>query len=441
MFLTSIRSGFIIFFMTDRAPQIIRTRFWLVLAVSFIILFPLFPADFRALSRLPVRTGADLLLKKHEDLIRGKRIGLITNQTALLSDGIHLADALAQDKDVKLMALFAPEHGIRGDAPDMMDIQQGKDPKTGIPVYSLFGEITKPTAEMLKGIDILVFDIQDVGARFYTFISTLFLTMEVAAENNLPFIVLDRPNPIRGLSVEGPVREEPLKSFVAWPPIPIAHGMTMGELAMMANGEGWLKDGEKADLRVIKMEGWDRSLWYDETGLRWTQPSPSMLTLNTAVVYPGACLIEGTNVSEGRGSSRPFEYVGAPWIEPDKLTAALNRMKLPGVTFEPETFTPKNVSRLTTDLKFDGEICRGVFINVRNRDIFEPVKTGVAVLSALYRLFPQDFKFRADRLDGLAGTGRVREMILQGKPVDEIAASWKKEVDLFKNRRRKYLLY
>ncbi len=216
---------------------------------------------------------------------------------------------------------------IKGLMPDR--IYKYKDPKTGIPIYSLFGEITKPTSEMLKDLDILIFDIQDVGARFYTFITTLFLTMEAAAEHNLPYIVLDRPNPIRGLRTEGPIREESLRSFVAWPPIPITHGMTVGELAMMANGEGWLKDGEKADLRVVKMEGWDRSLWYDETGLRWTQPSPSMLTLNTAVVYPGACLIEGTNVSEGRGSSRPFEYVGAPWIEPDKLTAALNRMKLP----------------------------------------------------------------------------------------------------------------
>jgi len=388
-----------------------------------------------------VLTGADLLIKKQLNLVRSRRIGLITNHSALLSDGTHLADALARQEGVRIEALFAPEHGIRGDAPDGGIVQHEIDTATGAKVFSLFGLETKPTAEMLKDIDVLVFDVQDIGARFYTFISTLFLTMEAAAEHHLPYIVLDRPNPIGGVRIEGPVREDPLKSFVGWAPLPVTHGLTVGELARMANGQGWLKDRARAELTVVKMEGWKRALWYDETGLRWVKPSPSMLTLATAVVYPGACFIEGTNVSEGRGTERPFEFIGAPWIDANRWAAQLERQILPGVRFEAVAFTPKETERVTVDPKYEGEICRGVSINVIDRNSFQPVRTGIALLWALQRLYPEKFRFRDERFDRLAGTARLRQMVLEGRTLGDIVNSWEDEVQRFKNARQEYLLY
>jgi uncharacterized protein YbbC (DUF1343 family) len=388
-----------------------------------------------------VKTGDDLLFEKYHDLVRCKRIGLVTNHSAVLSNGKHLADALSEDKDVKLVALFGPEHGIRGDAPDGKSIQHGVDPKTGVNVYSLYGKITKPTDEMLKDVDVLMYDIQDVGARFYTFISTLFLTMESAAEHDIPFIVLDRPNPIRGTEVEGPIRDDSLKSFIGWAPMPVAHGMTVGELATMANDRGWLKNGIKAKLTVIKMEGWKRTLWFDDTNLKWIKPSPNMATMRTAVVYPGTCFIEGTNVSEGRGSDKPFENIGAPWIDGEKLAKELNSYDLAGVRFEAIDFTPVNIDRMTTDPKYREQSCHGVYVNVTERNIFEPVRAGVAVLSAIHKLFPEKFEFRDRRIHLLAGTPKISEMILRGKSLDEIVNSWKEDVKEFKAAREKSLLY
>ncbi|MBP9212897.1 MAG: DUF1343 domain-containing protein, partial [Bacteroidetes bacterium] len=256
-----------------------RTMLIILLSISFLT----------AQDRSTVKTGADLLFEKHSSRINGKRVGLITNHTALLSNGKHLADALKDDPNVTLTALFGPEHGIRGDAPDGRTIRDTIDVKTGVPVYSLYGKISKPTPEMLKNVDVLIFDIQDVGARFYTFISTMYLCMEAAAEQKIPYIVLDRPNPINGILVEGPVRLDSLKSFVGWGPMPISHGLTVGELATMANSERWLSNGIVADLFVVPMEGWKRSQWYDQTNLRWVSPSPNMVSLNTAIVYPGLC--------------------------------------------------------------------------------------------------------------------------------------------------------
>lgn len=388
-----------------------------------------------------VKTGDELLFEKHHDIIKGKRVGLITNHTAVLSNGMHLADALSADKEVKLAALFGPEHGIRGDAPDGKTIQHGVDPKTGAPVYSLYGAITKPTDEMLRDIDVLIYDIQDVGARFYTFISTLFLAEEAAAEHGIPFVVLDRPNPIGGERVEGPVRDDSLKSFVGWAPIPVAHGMTVGELATMANELGWLKDGIKANLTVVRMEGWDRNLWFDETNLRWIKPSPNMPTLRTATVYPGTCFIEGTNVSEGRGSPKPFEYLGAPWIQPDSLARELNGYGLAGVKFAPVDFTPVNIELVTTDPKYKKQLCHGVYVDVTDRKIFEPVKTGVAILIGLHKLFPTEFRFRERWINRLTGTPRVRDMILEGRSLPEVVSLWKEDVERFEAARAKSLLY
>ncbi len=388
-----------------------------------------------------VRVGADVLLHDQLELIAGKDVGLITNHSALLSNGEHLVDALVRQSEVRIRALFGPEHGIRGKAPDRKSIGHELDPVTGIPVYSLFGTITKPTRQMLRGIDILVFDIQDVGARFYTYSTTLALTMEAAAEQGIPYLVLDRPNPIGGVHVEGPVLEKTLRSFVGWLPLPVVHGLTMGELAAMINGEGWLRKNRMVCLSIIRMKGWRRRWTYDRTNLRWINPSPSIRSLQTALVYPGTCFIEGTNVSEGRGTEHPFEQIGAPWIRGKVLTAKLRSLHLPGVRFASTSFTPHSTRTVTTDSKFEGTRCEGVFLKVTDRNRFQPVKTGICLLHALQVLYPAQFTMRSRRLDELTGTRFVREAIRGRIDPSEIVERWKSAEDEFALKRREYLLY
>ncbi|MEK6755015.1 MAG: DUF1343 domain-containing protein, partial [Bacteroidota bacterium] len=379
--------------------------------------------------------------QEQSNLIRGKRLGVVTNQSALLADGRHLVDALLERKDVQVVALFGPEHGIRGSAPDRKGVRNEVDRQTHLPVYSLFGRIVKPTKRMLDGIDVLLFDIQDVGARFYTYSTTLALTMEAAAEKGIPYIVLDRPNPIRGVWTEGPVLEQSLKSFVGWLPIPIVHGMTIGELALMINAEGWLAKGRKAKVHVVRMKNWKRSMWFDQTGARWVKPSPSIRSLRTAVVYPGTCLIEGTNVSEGRGSEHPFEYIGAPWISGRALAAELNSHGLPGVRFEEIKFVPKGTRALTTQPKYESQVCGGVCLKVTHRAAFKPVRTGLYLLYALHKLYPKDLKIKARRFDELAGVSAVRRSINKNFHPEEIIASWEKSLRAFDIRRERFLLY
>lgn len=388
-----------------------------------------------------VLSGADLLLQKHFSLIQGKRVGLVTNHSALLADGRHLADALGENPEVKLVVLFGPEHGIRGDAPAGAKIQDDTDAKTGAKVYSLYGRINKPTPEMLQGVDVLVFDIFDVGARFYTYESTMSHAMEAAAENNIPYIVLDRPNPIRGTWVEGFIRLDSLRSFVGLHPIPTAHGLTMGELATLYNGEGWLKNNVKARLTVIRMEGWKRSQWYDETGLKWVKPSPNIPTLASAVVYPGTCFFEGTNLSEGRGTEKPFEYIGAPFINGGHWAKELNSHNLPGVRFEPIDFTPKEIPGAATNPKHKGTRCGGVFVKVVDRDAFEPIKTAIHMLAILKQLYPSEFQWRPGSIDRLSGTPNTRLWIDAGETPEKIVAAWKAEVKEFEKLRTRYLLY
>jgi len=388
-----------------------------------------------------VKIGAEILIKKHLDLIKGKKIGIVTNHTGILPDGRHIVDVLNEIEGVKIVALFGPEHGIRGEVPDGKSISHGVDTKTGIPVFSLYGEVKKPTEEMLKDIDVLIFDIQDVGARFYTYISTMSYCMEACAEMGKKFIVLDRPNPIRGVYVDGPILEPRFKSFVGLHPIPVAHGMTVGELAKMFNDEGWLENGVKADLTVVKMENYSRRMWFDQTGLPWVKPSPNMMTLKTAIVYTATCFIEGTNVSEGRGTQHPFEWIGAPWIDGEKLAKELNHYKLPGVKFEPISFTPTDIEKVTVDPKYEGEKCGGVYLNVYDREKFEPVKVGVYILYALKKLYQDKFKWRTAGQDRLWGTDKVRLMIDEGKKPDEIIKTWEDDVKKFLSIRQKYLLY
>lgn len=388
-----------------------------------------------------VKTGADLLVLKYFHLIEGKRIGLVTNHTGRLANGVFLADALHANSATKIVALFGPEHGIRGDAPDGAKMSDTIDAATGVPAYSLYGKINKPTPEMLKNIDVLMYDIQDIGARFYTYISTLSYAMEAAAEAGIPFLVLDRPNPIRGLGVEGFIREDSLRTFVGLHPIPISHGMTTGELATLFNEEGWLANGVKARLTVVRMEGWERTMWYDETDLPWIPPSPNMKYLSTAVVYPGMCLVEGTNLSEGRGTERPFEMIGAPFVRGEVLARQLNDAHLPGVVFDPIEFTPKSDPRSAPRPKHMDQVCGGVLIRVVERDSFEPVRTGIYVLSAVRRLFPDDFKWRIGGIDRLAGTKELRQSIDAGVHPDKIVEAWGDQLGAFKKLRMRYLLY
>jgi uncharacterized protein YbbC (DUF1343 family) len=394
-----------------------------------------------AFTQPQVKSGADVLFESHMNSFEGKRIGLVTNHTAILSSGKHLADALAESPNIKLVALFGPEHGIRGDNPDGDNVKDSIDSKTGIRVYSLYGKVDKPTPEMLKNIDVLLYDIQDVGVRFYTYISTMMLCMEASAENNVPFVVLDRPNPINGIDVEGPIRVDSLKTFVGWIPIPIRYGMTSGELATLANQSGWLNNGVKANLTVIKMNGWKRSMWYDETGLEWIKPSPNMPTLQTATVYPGTCLVEGVNVTEGRGTEKPFEYIGAPWIDGKILSEKLNGMNLHGVEFLPINFTPRAIKNATSNPKYKEIRCEGIYVHVTDRNSFKSVETGVAIVAAIHSLYPDSLQFRNRGFDRLAGTPVVREMIESGKNFSEIVAIWKSELNEFEIERKEFLLY
>lgn len=388
-----------------------------------------------------VRSGADVLLTERLDLISGKRLGVVTNHSALLKDGRHLVDALMSTRDVKVVALFGPEHGIRGDAPDGRSVRDTVDAKTGVPMYSLYGRINKPTKEMLKGVDVLIFDIQDVGARFYTFISTMSHAMEAAAENGIPYLVLDRPNPIRGTWVEGPIRVDTLRSFVGLHPIPIAHGMTVGELATMFNEEGWLAGGVKAKLTVVKCTGWKRTQWFDQTGLTWVRPSPNMATLATATVYPGTCLFEGTNLSEGRGVEKPFETIGAPYVDGAAWAKELNALGLPGVRFEAVRFTPHEIPNVASRPKHQGKECGGVSVVVTDRERLEPVRTAVHMLATIRRMAGDAFQWRNNSIDRLSGTPALRLAIDAGTPADEIVESWKAETERFGKTRAMHLLY
>ena len=386
-----------------------------------------------------VITGAELLVTSNMDLLTGRRIGLVANHTAVLPDGRHLADALASDPRISLTALFSPEHGIRGDTTG--SISDGVDTGTGVPIYSLYGSTYKPTKEQLAGIDLLVFDIQDVGARFYTYISTLGHVLSAAGEVGIPVLVLDRPNPIRGVAIAGPIPDDSLLSFVAYAPIPIVYGMTVGELARMYNGEGWLENGVRVALTVIAMEQWSRDQWYDETGLAWISPSPNMISLQTAMVYPGTCLFEGTNISEGRGTERPFEYVGAPWMNSALVIEILEGQKLPGVRFESVQFTPTRRVHPSSEVKYEGQGCNGIFVEVSDRSAYEPVSIGITLLWAVRAVHPDRFAWRTGWIDRLTGTPAVREGIESGAKPTTIIERWRGPLKEFERLRERYLLY
>lgn len=388
-----------------------------------------------------VLTGADRLLNDGLHLIRNKRIGILTNHTGRLSDGRHLIEAVADSGAARITALFGPEHGIFGDTADGEKVNHGRHPKLDVPVYSLYGKTHKPTREMLNDVDLLLCDIQDVGARFYTFISTIALALEGGAELGVPVLVLDRPNPIRGIAFDGPVRDESLKSFVGWMPLPVTHGMTIGELATMWNNERQLLNGVRAQLEILPMTGWNRSMWYDETGLCWIPPSPNMQTVATATVYPGLCYMEGTSASEGRGTPSAFELIGAPWLRPEKVIARLDEIGSAGVRCTPEEFTPKEIPGIATGPKFEGERCRGIRLHITDRNAIQPVRLGIALLSAIKREHPEEMELRNRRFDILTGTSSVRKLLNEGAEPERITAEWTEGLKRFGDLRAKYLIY
>ncbi len=383
---------------------------------------------------MTVATGLDVLLKDPAKQLGSQAVALVTNHTGVTRTLGSALDAFHANPEIKLAAAFGPEHGARGDVQDALGVESHVEGYTGLQVYSLYGDHVKPAPVALDGVDAMVFDIQDCGARFYTYVSTLTHCMEAAGENGVSMVVLDRPNPVNGETVEGDILEPGYESFVGLHPIPVRHGLTMGELASFINR------GIGCDLSVVEMTGWDRGMWFDETGLPWVQPSPNLPTLDTATVYPGACLFEGVNASEGRGTTRPFEYLGAPWVDGREWASTLNGLGLPGVGFRACYFTP-------TFWRYRGESCGGVQVHVTDRDSFKPVETGVHLLSTLMKLHPGSFRFNEPtyeerrHFDLLAGTDRLRLSLLEGVPVMEIAASWEPGLGRFKDERSSILLY
>lgn len=378
-------------------------------------------------------TGLDVFLDEGLPELTGKRVGLITNHTGVDRRFRNTIDLLQASKRVELVALFGPEHGVRGDLQAGAPVSEAVDARTGLPVYSLYGETKTPTPAMLDGLDALVYDIQDAGVRFYTYLSTMAYALGTASAG-IAFVVLDRPNPISGTRVEGNVLDPAFRSFVGAHPITIRHGLTFGELAQLFAAEsGWTAP------IVVPMRGWRRESWFDETGLPFVLPSPNLPTLDSLTLYPGTCLIEGTNLSEGRGATRPFELVGAPWLDPFQLAEELEQRDLPGVAFRPTYFTP-------TFSKHANDSCGGVQIHIRDRDALRPTQLGIHLLHAFRSLNPDAFAWREGRegryaIDLLLGSDRPRQALDGGASVAEVTIGWDEESRAFEERRRPYLIY
>ena len=389
---------------------------------------------------MPVQIGLDVLLTDALDLVRGRRVGLLAHPASVDARMIHAVELLRERPDVRLTALFGPQHGVRGETQaNMIEWRSFRDPRTGLPVYSLYGDTRKPTEAMLQEIDLLVIDLQDVGSRYYTYIYTMALAMEACREQGKQVLVLDRPNPLNGLDLEGPLLDPAFKSFVGLFPLPVRHAMTIAELARLFNTEF----GIRCDLEVVPMRGWRREMFFDQTGLAWVPPSPNMPRPETALVYPGLCLLEGTNVSEGRGTTLPFELSGAPWVDPDELAAGLTNLLSPGAHFRPVRFVP------TFD-KWTGHPIGGVQIHVGDRRAFRPFRTGLELMRAYRsqggRLFawkspPYEYEFELLPIDILCGTDTVRRTLETGGDLEPLERRWEVELDRFRRLRERSLLY
>jgi uncharacterized protein YbbC (DUF1343 family) len=387
-----------------------------------------------------VELGIERLIDDQAGLLTGARVGAVVHPASVLPDLRHTVDALVGDKRFELVSLFGPQHGARGEKQDnMIESEFYRDPETGLPVHSLYGSTRSPEEGMLEDLDVLIYDLQDVGTRVYTFIHTMACCMQACAKFRKRMVIADRPNPIGGVAVEGGLLDPAYRSFVGLYPIPMRHGMTVGELARLLNSEY----GIGCDLAVVPMKGWRRSMWFDQTGLPWVQPSPNLPTLESAVVYPGTVLVEGTSLSEGRGTTRPFEYVGAPYIRPGELAPGLNSLGLPGVVFRPAYFEP-------TFQKWVGAMCGGVQVHVRDRNCFEPYLTGITIIAFIRSLYPDSFSWRQPPyeyeyeklpIEILCGGRTVPGLIERGAASAEIRDSWREDVALFLKQRASYLLY
>ena len=373
-----------------------------------------------------VLNGIDVLREGNFDLLAGKRVGLVTNHTGVAADGTSTIDLLFYSNTCKLVALFSPEHGIRGTMDE--DVRSSADEETGLPVHSLYGDSKRPTPEMLRNIDVLVFDIQDIGARFYTYIATMAYCMEEAARAGIEFVVLDRPNPIGGVQVEGPMLDADKTSFNGYMPLPIRHGMTVGELAQYFNVENRI--GVK--LRIVPMRAWRRSYYFWDTGQVWVNTSPNMRSVPAALLYPGVCLLERTNVSVGRGTDRPFEIVGAPWIEPGLLAESLQTARIQGVKFIPVYFTPDAS-------KYKGVRCGGVSLLIAQADRLNSVQLGLTLASALHKLYPNDFKMNA--IIDFLGNASAMDLLKAGQSPAKVLRADKGNLRKFLARRQKALIY
>ena len=383
----------------------------------------LIPAEAR------VKTGLDMLVEQNFAPLAGKRVGVITNHSALTYDHRHLIDLLARAPNVKLAVIFSPEHGLSGSVAEGSLVASGKHKATGAPIISLYEKDTRrPTPEMLKDVDALVYDMQDVGARFYTYITTLGYTLEAAAKAGIPYYVLDRPNPINGVGVEGPLLDAKYFSFVGYMRMPIRHGMTTGELARMYNGENKLG----ADLHDVEMQGWSRRMWFDETGLEWSNPSPNLRNLTQAILYPGACLLESRQISVGRGTDTPFQIVGAPWFKSREMADYLNGLNLPGVRFLARRFRP-------TDSVYKDQDCEGLDIQLLNRDALDSVRMGLELLAATLKFHPG--KFDVEGVMRLLGNDDAAARLKRGDTGSAVNDSLQGDLVAFRKMREKYLLY
>jgi beta-N-acetylhexosaminidase len=386
---------------------------------------------------MTTKLGLEVLLDAQLDLVAGKRVGLVACPSSVDRQLRSSVELLHAHPDVNLVALFGPEHGIRGDAQAGAKVDSAIDPLTQLPVHSLYGQSQRPSPDMLRDLDAIIIDLQDGGVRFYTFVATALYVMEAAREAGISVIVLDRPAPINGDRVEGPVLDPAYSSFVGPAPLPIRYGLTVGELALLCNE----RDDIHCDLTVIPLQNWSRAMWVDDTGLPFVPSSPNLPTLDAMTLYPGTCLIEGTNLSEGRGTTRPFEYIGAPWIEAESLAAQLKALDLAGVRFRPVYFVP-------TFSKHQGQLCAGVHIYVTDREQFQPVAAMLRVLQTLKRSYPDRFGWRKAWVPGrqrpidlLWGSDRLRRQIDADRPVDDLVAEWQPGLQEFERLRGDYMLY
>ncbi len=369
--------------------------------------------------KIHVLTGLDVLLEKKQDLIQGKSIALVTNHSGIDRFGIPNYKRLMTMDHVDLKVIFSPEHGLFGEA-DAGEKVTYSESNLNLPeVISLYGKTRKPSIEMLEGIDLILYDIQDIGARFYTYITTLGLVMESAGELGISVIVLDRPNPIRGDIIEGPILKLDYQTFVGYYPIPIRYGGTVGDLGNKIIQEKWISP--LPELEIIDMEGWKNNLWFDETDLPWVKPSPNIPDLETAIIYPGMCIIEGTNLSEGRGTQNPFKLIGAPWVDGKLLSQRLNKYQLPGVVFKPVLFTPISIPGMSTYPKFQDEKCAGIEIVIIDRNNYNSVNTGIVTLFTLYSMYSENITFKEKHLNRLWGSDQLLKEIKKGtSPLDFI---------------------